>query len=107
VHYSALARHLPLFTRALEGVGFRVGQTEDPQALHFRLDFAPNPWGMRVGAALWQAGTPVLVAEAINPGWGTMMLQDGSVVAALAESAAKAFAAELQQLLPRLTFLGE
>ena len=92
-----IAPYLPRFISAVEALGFRVARTDDPSALQLRVDFNPSVMNMRVSAALWQNGVPIVTADAANSGWGTALAR-GTAVQNLVESAAKAFQVELRKM---------
>jgi len=75
--------------------------SNDPHAMELRLDFNGNPFNLRVGAALWHDGVPILTASATNSGWGTALAR-GSAVKNLADAALTTFDHEFSQLRPHL-----
>ena len=99
-----VAPFAPRFIAILAQHGFVVGNSNDPHAMQLRLDFNGNPFNMRVGAALWHDGAPILTASATNSGWGTALAR-GSAVQNLADSCATTFERELSQLQPYLRII--
>lgn len=99
-----LAPYLPRFVSAVEALGFQVAHTDDPTALQLRLDFNPNVMNMRVSAALWQSGVPIVTADAANSGWGTAIAR-GSALQNLVDTAATGFQTELRKMAGQLRIL--
>jgi hypothetical protein len=104
--HPEVAPYLPRFVELLQQKGFVVGNTDNQKALKLRLEFNPNPFNLRVSAALWQNGVPILTASATNSGWGTALAR-GAAVNSLADSTAATFESELASLSSRLTILPE
>ena len=96
-----VAPYAPRFVSILTAQGLTVGMSNDPHAMELRLDFNGNPFNLRVGAALWHDGVPILTASATNSGWGTALAR-GSAVKNLADAALTKFEHEFSQLRPHL-----
>ena len=103
---TEVAPYAPRFISILVQHGFAVGTSNDPHAMELRLDFNGNPFTMRVGAALWHDGAPILTASATNSGWGTALAR-GTAVQNLADSCATKFDRELSQLQPHLRIVDQ
>jgi len=103
---TEVAPYAPRFISILVQHGFTVGTSNDPHAMELRLDFNGNPFNMRVGAALWHDGAPILTASATNSGWGTALAR-GAAVQNLADSCATKFERELSQLQPHLRIVDQ
>jgi len=103
---TEVAPYAPRFISILVQHGFAVGTSNDPHAMELRLDFNGNPFNMRVGAALWHDGAPILTASATNSGWGTALAR-GTAVQNLADSCATKFERELSQLQPHLRIVDQ
>jgi hypothetical protein len=101
-----VAPYAPRFISILVQHGFVVGTSNDPHAMELRLDFNGNLFNMRVGAALWHDGAPILTASATNPGWGTLLAR-GAAVQNLADSCATKFERELSRLQPHLRIVDQ
>ena len=56
---------------------------------------------LRVSAALWQNGIPIVTADAANSGFGTVLAR-GTALQNLVNSAAAEFASQLRKLAPSL-----
>jgi hypothetical protein len=103
---TEVAPYAPRFIAILVQHGFAVGTSNDPHAIELRLDFNGNPFNMRVGAALWHDGAPILTASATNSGWGTALAR-GTAVQNLVDSCATKFERELSQLQPHLRIVDQ
>lgn len=90
----------------MEALGFRIAPTDDPNALQLRLEFNPNIMNMRVSAALWQNGVPIVAADAANSGWGTALAR-GTALNNLVDSAAAQFDAQLQKISARIRIVDD
>lgn len=89
---SAYARRI---ISPLIASGFRVGYTEDPDALKLEINFDPDPYATAISINLIKPGVGVIAhSEAVNHGWGTMMARSGAIKD-LVESATDEFNQQL------------
>ena len=100
---AEIAPYVVKFADALESAGFKIGETDDPDALRLQMEFNPNPFNTRVSALLIHHQVPVLSASATNPGWGTAMFR-GVAVEGRADAALENFRVELAKLMQRVKF---
>lgn len=70
------------------GFEFLKERTGDCLSLNFRYN--PDPWHSVVGIHLLESGKPLVVGEAVNPGWGTVIAPDAAL-AGLAGKASEEF----------------
>jgi S1-C subfamily serine protease len=85
-----LSSHSIQIVSFLKGHGFEFipEKTEDCLQLVFRYD--PNPWHRVVGIDLLESGRPLVVGQAVNPGWGNMIAPEATL-AGLAGNASEEF----------------
>jgi len=102
--HPEIAPYVPRFVALLQSNGFLIVRSDDPRALELRMDFDPNIFTMRVTAALWKDGAPVVSGSATNSGWGTLLAR-GSAVNNLADSSWQEFALALHSFVTRVTIL--
>ncbi len=69
--------YLSLFVQVLERQGFEIVEGTAPAALTLGLDLDPNPWAMRCTASLWQGEQVLVMAQARNAGFGTVIARAG------------------------------
>ena len=72
----------------VQGFEFVSEKTADCLQLLFRYN--PNPWHRVVGIDLLESGRPLVVGQAVNPGWGNMIAPEATL-AGLAGNASEEF----------------
>jgi hypothetical protein len=71
-------KYLPIVARALERCGFRIstGKADEGELVcKFQTDQA-NVFNFRVHISLWDGNQMLIIAEAVNSGWGTLIARD-------------------------------
>lgn len=59
------------FLVPFKDAGFRIGETDDPDAAVIRVQFDPNLFHTAFDVSVTKNGTMILKSEASNSGWGT------------------------------------
>lgn len=85
------------FYKALQDRGFKLGETDDPNAAALVVNFDPNVFHTEFILQLVQHGRVIVESKASNSGWGTGIARP-QALARLADETTKNFRKELNNL---------
>ena len=98
----ALSTSAPDITSFLQSKGFIFVEEKSDDCLRLKMTFDPDPWNRVVGIELLDSNRPVVVSQAVNPGWGNM-IASGSATANLTRSALAEFKTHCSDWLKNVT----
>jgi S1-C subfamily serine protease len=99
---AELAIYSPEIISFLQSKGFILVENQTGDCLHLKITFEPDPFHRVVQMELLESERPVVVSQAVNSGWGTV-IASGAATANLAESAFSIFKTQCSAWLKGVT----